>query len=97
MVHNVKCKTRSDMKEKIDKVIDKLCRHEINSEEAKKELLDLHSVIPSFRVGDDILIDKDYRTIVVQVYGDKVAYIDYGKMEVVKIAKDRISLTVDNR
>ena len=87
------------MKEKIDNIIDKLCNHVISKDEAKKELLSLHIVMSTFRVGDDVLIVKDYRTVVIDIDNDnkEITVFDYRHDAPFKVSEDRVSLTKDYR
>ena len=87
------------MKEKIDNIIDKLCNHVISKDEAKKELLNLHIVMSMFRIGDDVLIDKDYRTVVIDIDNDnkEVMVFDYRNDAPFKVSEERVILTKDYR
>tara|TARA_R110002020_G_scaffold15980_2_gene56748 strand:- start:157 stop:435 length:279 start_codon:yes stop_codon:yes gene_type:complete len=82
------------MNNRIDKILDNLCNNEINKAEASKELSNLLGDSPNFRIGDDVLIDNNYRTTVIMVDEESVTVFDYQKESTLKVPHDRVCLTM---
>lgn len=87
------------LSKKMQRILDEHCDWTPKRIEGlKKELLNLFSVMLSFRVGDDVLIDKDYRTTVIDIdkeNGD-ITVFDYSKKEIFIVKENRVSLTISN-
>lgn len=73
-------------------------KEQLRELEAIKQALNLHIVMSSFRIGDDVLIDKDYRTTVIDIDKDngEITVFDYYKKDIFVVKENRVSLTISN-
>jgi len=73
-------------------------KEQLRELEAIKQALNLHIVMSSFRIGDDVLIDKDYRTTVIDIDKDngEITVFNYYKKGIFVVKENRVSLTISN-